>query len=203
MRTGSNQVHRLAAMGLVAALATGCGGDDDGPEVKTNVQTLAGTDFCRYETFDFYDWNEIPGSLPTEPGLVGQAEIISQNEITSELNALGLRQEDTLPDLQINRMYFVGESTELIEQCIGIGSGGGYGFWFGYSCGWLVPVDYTIGTMVVDLVDRADDELVFRGVAERTVEQGNEGQKLEAVIDQAMKEIFNVYEQQVASCPAR
>ncbi len=192
---------RVAAIAVASILVAGCSGEEF-PGVDTSVQVLDGVDFCRFRTFDFYDWSVLPGSLPPEPWVVAQSEIITQNEITAELEALGLRHEDGRPDLQINRFYFTDEETVVKEKCLTVKSAGGYGFWYSYSCGWLVPVDYSIGTVLVDLVDRQQDDLVFRGIAESTVEEGSEGDKLEAKIDHAMAEIFAVYAEQLARCPA-
>lgn len=134
--------------------------------------------------------------------MAAQSAIITQNAITAELEALRLGLEDTRPGLQIDRFYFLEDQTVVGEKCVTVKCAGGYGYGYHDSCGWLVPVDESIGTLVVDVIDRENEELVLRGVDQSTLEEGSEGDQLEAKVDRAMAEIFALYGEQLAGCPA-
>jgi len=70
--------------------------------------------------------------------------------------------------------------------------GGGWGY--GYYGGSHVDVrNVRVGTLVVDLVDRAKGEAVWRGIAEGTVDQNATPQESEAHINAAMEKLFREY----------
>ncbi|HRI18962.1 MAG TPA: DUF4136 domain-containing protein, partial [Burkholderiaceae bacterium] len=140
----------LLSIWMVAA----CGGADS-PNVDTVAETLGSADFCAYKTYDFYDISVIPGSDLTEPSAVAEADAIATEAITNEFTALGMTRDAEHPDLEVNRAYYSSTEIQLEQACIPYG----WGYYWGYDCGWLVANQYTLGAMVIDMVERVGNEL--------------------------------------------
>jgi hypothetical protein len=182
----------LLSVSLIAA----CGGSDS-PNVDTVAETLDSADFCSYRTYDFYDISVIPGSDVVQPELVANADAIATEAIANEFAALGMTRDAERPDLKVNRAYYSSTEIQLEQACIPYG----WGYYWGYDCGWLVANEYTLGAMVIDMVDRAGDELVLRGVSNSAVD--TQGKNLESRITKGVSQVFDYYQQELVGCPAR
>lgn len=181
----------LVSVSLLAA----CGGSDS-PNVDTVAKTLPTADFCAFQTYDFYDISVIPGSDVLQPEQVANADAIATEAITNEFNALGMTRDGDNPDLKVNRAYYSSQEIQLEQACIPYG----WGYWWGYDCGWLVANEYTLGAMVIDMVDRATNELVLRGVSNSAVD--NPGKNLESRITKGVSQVFDYYQAELTGCPA-
>ena len=162
----------LLSVSLIAA----CGGSD-----SPNVDTVA-------ETLD---------SDVVQPELVANADAIATEAIANEFAALGMTRDAERPDLKLNRAYYSSTEIQLEQACIPYG----WGYYWGYDCGWLVANEYTLGAMVIDMVDRAGDELVLRGVSNSAVD--TQGKNLESRITKGVSQVFDYYQQELVGCPAR
>jgi hypothetical protein len=146
-----------AAALLLASCATA-------PLVQTSRNPDA--DFERYVTFTFRtplgtDRNE------------GTETILSQtlkHRAHAELTALGYRYVDAGADLRVN--FFI-ESREVLESRPGSGVSIGYGVYHRHVGVWS---DYgrdirqvTEGTLHMDVVDTAENQLVWEGLAEARI----------------------------------
>ncbi|HSN52604.1 MAG TPA: DUF4136 domain-containing protein [Woeseiaceae bacterium] len=181
-----SHVRRVtAAIALVAVslLASAC---SSGPRIITN----SAPDFsvANYRTFGFFQ------PLSTDRGNVRSLE--SNQLIASasrELENAGLRRDDANPDLLVN---FVISTRETLQSrpssSVGVHHGmGRYGTWGGYSMSMSTTevVQQTEGTLGVDLVDRARNELVWEGAATaRITNQMRENR--DQVLDDAIADIF-------------
>ena len=157
-----------------------------GPTIITN--SAPEFSIANYRTFGFFR------PLGTDRGSVQSLE--SKQLITSttrELEMAGLRRDDANPDLLVN---FVIATRETLQSrpssSVGVHHGmGRYGTWGGYSMGMSTTevVQRTEGTLGVDLVDRARNQLVWEGAATARVTDSMR-QNRDQVLDSAIADIF-------------
>ena len=176
-------VAGLSFLLITASMMTAC---SSGPKIITN----SAPDFsiANYRTFGFFR------PLGTDRGSVQSLE--SKQLITSttrELEMAGLRRDDANPDLLVN---FVIATRETLQSrpssSVGVHhSRGRYGTWGGYSMGVSTTevVQRTEGTLGVDLVDRARNQLVWEGAATARVTDQMR-QNRDQVLDSAIADIF-------------
>ena len=176
-------VTAVAALLLVSALSAGC---SSGPRIITN----SAPDFsiANYQTFGFFD------PLTTDRGNVRSLE--SKQLIASatrELEMAGLRRDDSNPDLLVN---FVISTRDTLQtrpsSSVGMHhSRGRYSTWSGYSMSASTTevVQRTEGTLGVDVVDRARNQLVWEGAATANVTDRMRENR-DQVLDNAITEIF-------------
>jgi hypothetical protein len=134
---------------------------------KPQIQWNEGFDFSAISTFQ---WKDEAGMTlaRTQPFL--HSRIV--NAIEFELTGTGLTQVDTNPDVYVT--YYGSTETEVTLQSDSISYGyGAYGRagWGAFGYGRTVPVatntrvvEYERGTLVVDIWNAADNELIWRGV---------------------------------------
>ena len=178
-----NQSVAFFAVLVFAAISSGC---SSGPRIITN----SAPDFsvANYRTFGFFR------PLSTDRGDVQSLEskqLIAST--TRELEMAGLRRDDANPDLLVN---FVISTRETLQSrpssSVGVHHGmGRYGTWGGYSVGMSTTevVQRTEGTLGVDLVDRALNQLVWEGAATARVTDQMRKNRDQA-LDSAIADIF-------------
>lgn len=169
---------------LVASLSlAGC---SSGPRIITNSDPAA--DWMSYRTFGFFN------PLGTDRGNV--RSIMSNQLIqstTREMEAAGYTRADSNPDLMIN---FVVTTRETLQTRPSTGASmhhgrGRYGTWSGWSAGASTTevVQRTEGTLGVDIVDRARNQLVWEGAATQRVTNTTRENQAQ-VLDSAIADIF-------------
>jgi hypothetical protein len=176
-------VTTITSLLLVAALSAAC---SSGPRIITN----SAPDFsvANYQTFGFFR------PLSTDRGRVQSLEskqLIAST--TRELEMAGLRRDDANPDLLVNFVIATRETLQTRpSSSVGVHhSRGRYGTWGGYSMGVSTTevVQRTEGTLGVDLVDRARNQLVWEGAATARVTDQMR-QNRDQVLDSAIADIF-------------
>jgi hypothetical protein len=178
----------LLALGLVLTACT------TAPRVRSEAAPDA--NLQQYRTYGFFD------KLGTDTqGYTTLTTRQLRTAIAREMEARGYTLSDT-PDLQIN--FFVA-TKDKIEGTTGprVGVSYGHGRW---SRGWGTAVgigsrdlrNYTEGSLTIDLVDRAKNELVWRGVAESRVTRAAL-EKPEAAVNTAVTAIFEKYPREVVA----
>jgi hypothetical protein len=176
----------LATALAAAALGAGCASK---PEVRHDRDQLA--DFSAYKTFAFQETHVPASGAPAAPGMLGTPyttlhEARLRQAAVRELERQGLTQVVQGADLRVHVALKVVQRQELHT------SPGTRSVGFGYR-GWsttrLDTVDVRQGTLVVDLVDVRRNALVWRGVAEGTVEDAD-AQNPGAAIERAMTDVF-------------
>jgi hypothetical protein len=175
----------IVVLMLAVGALSGCA---SGPTIITN----SAPDFVLgdYRTFSFLD------PLSTDRGTVRSLEsthLIAS--ATRELENAGLRRVESNGDLLIN---FVLSSRETLQtrstpsSSFGIHHGTGrYGTWSGYSMSMSTTevVQRTEGTLAVDVISRARNQLVWEGAARGRVTDSMR-QNIEQVLDNAIRDIF-------------
>jgi len=154
------------------------------PNTYSNVDINA--DFGQYKTFGFFE------TLATDrSGYETSESRYLKNAVTREMRLRNIQPADQ-PDLMVN--FFINTNEKIRSRQTPTAGGyygyrGSYGAWGGYE----TRIDqYTEGTLNIDVVDPRTQKLVWEGtiVGRITDEVLN---NIEAVIDEAVKEIFKQF----------
>jgi hypothetical protein len=175
---------RLAAVGALALLVAGCA---SGPDIRADFDPAA--DFGRFRTFGFVE------QAGTDAGDARSiTTTLLQNAATREMEARGYVRAEN-PDLVIN---FHGQLEERVDiqsrPAPTMGPTWGYRGWPGSTWGgWggteVTTRRYNVGTLVVDLVDLQQRQMVFQGTAQGTVTRDMQRNR-EQTINDAVARIF-------------
>ncbi len=148
---------------------------------RVNVDYDKSADFSKYRTFA---WKK---GTPSKDPLM---EKRIRDAVENELRAKSLNQADGAPDL-----YVVTHASSRKEQQVHIDNLGysGYGGrgWYSRGPTRVNVYEIPIGTLMVDLVDAKTNELVWRGLAEKTLSEKPE--KVAKLIYKVVKKMFKKY----------
>lgn len=170
---------------LVAAFLPGC---QSAPDVRSDYDRSA--DFGKFRTFNFV-------AQPATDKL-GYSSLTTQQlevAVAEQMRQRGYTQADH-PDLLVNfsgklqNMQEVRSTPATVGPYYGYRSGS-YGAWPGYA-GDVYTVNYTQGTLNIDIVDAAANRMVWEGVGVGEVTQEHL-QNREAMINKAVTDIFARY----------
>ena len=177
------RIRSTLALTLVALCLASC---STGPTIITNSDPSA--DWSQYRTFGFFN------PLGTDRGNV--RSIVSNQLIestTREMEKAGFRFAESQPDLLIN---FVLSTRETIQTRPSSSasmhhSRGRYSTWSGWSMSASTTevVQRTEGTLGIDIVDRARNQLVWEGAASKSVTESTRQNQAE-VLDSAIADVF-------------
>lgn len=174
-KTRSRLVSLAMALGLLLAMGSRVGAQD----VKTNA--MPGVDFSKYHT---YKWVAIQGS--THPNQIIDAEI--KQSIDAQLSAKGLTKTDgDKADIFVAYQTAVDQQ----KQWNGYGEGGGWRWGGGMATATSSTID--VGSLVVDLYDPGTKQLVWTGMATKTLDPSSNQQKNQKNLDKAMAKLFKNY----------
>ncbi len=175
---------RLLAAGVALLLMAGCA---SGPDVRGDFDPAA--DFGRFRTFGFVE------QAGTDAGDARSiTTTLLQNAAAREMEARGYVRSET-PDLVIN---FHGRLEERVDiqsrPAPSMGPTWGYRGWAGSPWGgWggteVTTRRYNVGTIVIDLVDLQQRQMVFQGSVQGTVTRQMQ-QNREQTINEAVAEVF-------------
>jgi hypothetical protein len=172
---------KLFAAGAAFMLLAGCA---SGPEIRGDFDPAA--DFGRFRTFGFVE------QAGTDAGDARSiTTTLLQNAAAREMEARGYVRSDT-PDLVIN---FHGRLEERVDiqsrPAPSMGPTWGYRGWAGSPWGGteVTTRRYNVGTLVIDLVDLQQRQMVFQGSAQGTVTRQMQ-QNREQTINETVARIF-------------
>ena len=175
---------RQFAIGVAVLLVAGCA---SGPDVRGDFDPAA--DFGRFRTFGFVE------QAGTDAGDARSiTTTLLQNAAAREMESRGYVRSDT-PDLVIN---FHGRLEERVDiqsrPAPTMGPTWGYRGWAGSPWGgWggteVTTRRYNVGTLVIDLVDLQQRQMVFQGSVQDTVTRQMQ-QNREQTINEAVAQIF-------------
>ena len=150
---------------------------------KVRVDYDRGSLFSHYRT---YQWAPLPEApLPNEqfPNQLMRERIVRFTE--EALAAKGLRRVDTGGDLLVGYQMKVAEQ----QQFTTVGSGWGWGWGSDFS---TTTTEIVLkGTLVIDMMDPHQKQLVFQGVSTSTI--SSKPQKNTKKLRKAVNEIFEKY----------
>lgn len=186
MQKAHRSIPGLALLVLGSLMLHGCA---SGPSIVANSDPSA--DWTSFRTFGFFQ------PLGTDRGTV--RSIMSTQLIesaTREMQSAGFTRSDSNPDLLIN---FVVSTRETLQTRPSTSasmhhSRGRYSTWNGWSASMSTTevVQRTEGTLAVDIVDRARNQLVWEGAATGRV-TNNTRQNQDQVLDEAIADIFTQF----------
>jgi len=155
------------------------------------------TDFGRFKT---YKWVVVKDAGKAN----NLAEQQIKNAIDAELASKGLNKVDSDPaDLYVAYQAGIGQEKQFSSYSTGFGGGWGYGG--GWGGGWYGPGGMTssstygstdtiyVGQLVVDMYDSANKDLVWRGVASKTLDEKAKPEKQEKNLAKAVKKLLKNY----------
>jgi hypothetical protein len=175
-----NSVVRLALVQLLLALALqGC---ESAPNVRSDYDRSA--DFGKYRTYNFV-------ARPSTDK-AGYSSLTTQQleaAVSAEMQKRGYTRSDN-PDLLIN---FAGKLRDKQDIVSSPGPyygyrAGMYGAWPGYTND-VYTVNYTEGTLNIDMIDAGRKQMVWEGVGVGEVTK-SDLQNREATINKAVADIF-------------
>jgi hypothetical protein len=191
-----NPIYRIVIILITLASSvlgfTGCA---TGPDVRAEYDHSV--DFSRYHTFAFFE--------PLGTDRSGYESIVSQYlkaATRQELEARGLRYDETAPQLRVNFNAKLSEKLRTYQSGSSLGVGY-YGYRGGYYSPWAAYPNqesvspYTEGTLNIDLVDASRKKMVWEGVAVGTVTQNNL-QNLQPTINTAVRAAFTKFPVSIA-----
>jgi Domain of unknown function (DUF4136) len=150
------------------------------------------TDFSRFKT---YKWVELKNATKVD-NLVDQQ---IKDTVDAQLATKGLTKIDAdNADLYIGYQAAVGQEKEYTSYNTGWGYGGGWGGgWYGGGMGGGTTYGSTstihIGQVAVDMYDSANKDLVWRGVASKTLDEKAKPEKRQKNLTKAMTKLFKNY----------
>lgn len=161
LKPGSSRSGRTTVAAAMALLLWSCA---TAPLVQTSRNPEA--DFAGYASFTF----RAPLGTDRDDGTETILSQALKQRARAELTALGYRYVDDGADLRVN--FFI-ESREVIEDRPGSGVSIGYGVYHRHIGVWH---DYgrdirqvTEGTLHLDVVDTAENQLVWEGLGEARI----------------------------------
>lgn len=172
---------------ITALLCTCAAGAQD---VRYNFDKK--TDFSRFKT---YKWVQLKDASKVD-NLVDQQ---IKQAAEAQLAAKGLTKvEDESADLFVGYQTAVGQEKEFTSYNSNWGYGPGwyYGGWYGAGgMGTTYGQTSTIyvGQLAIDMYDSANKDLVWRGVASKTLDEKAKPEKREKNLAKAMKKLFKNY----------
>ncbi|HRO28506.1 MAG TPA: DUF4136 domain-containing protein [Luteimonas sp.] len=182
---------------FLLALLAGCA---SGPRVSTEVDPQA--DFSRYRTFAFYS----PLAIERD-GYTSAASERMKAAARHEMESRGYVFTADKPDLWVNINAYTQRRTEVSTM-----PSVDYGYYYSYRARgyyvmpyWRDRTDvyqYTEGTLNVDLVDAAQNRLVWEGIAVGRVTRTKDVAERDARVDRGMADIFAQYPYRAGSVPA-
>jgi hypothetical protein len=155
------------------------------------------TNFSKFKT---YKWVNIKDAAKVN-GLVDQQ---IKDAIDAELAAKGLTKvEDDSANLYVGFQAAIGQEKQYTSYSSDWGYGGGWyrGGWYGGGMGSSTTTGQTdtiyVGQLAVDMYDSANKDLVWRGVASKTINEKAKPDKQQKNLAKAMKKLFKNYPPQV------
>jgi Domain of unknown function (DUF4136) len=167
---------RIARVGIGLILALLACGATQAQDVTTNA--MPGTDFTKFHT---YKWVTIQGA--SYPNQIMDAQI--KTSIDSQLAAKGLTKIDSdKADLYIGYQASIDQE----RQWNAYGTGGGLRWGGGMASATSSTI--SIGTLVLDMYDPANKQLVWTGRATKTIDPKANQEKRQKNLDKTMAKLL-------------
>jgi hypothetical protein len=162
-----------------------------GQDVRYNFDKNA--DFSKFKT---YKWVSIKDAAKVND--LTEKQIIAS--VDAELAAKGLTQvSDDSANLFIGYQAGVGQEKQFTSFSSDWGYGGGWyrGGWYGGAGGMSTTTGQTstiyVGQLAVDMYDPANHDLIWRGVASKTINPKAKPEKQEKNLAKAVKKLLKNY----------
>jgi hypothetical protein len=174
---------RIAALAAAVLVLGAC---ESGPDVRADYDKAA--DFSQYKTFNFLTDANTAKSLALQN---------LQRAAQREMEQRGYTMTAQNPDLLVHFQGKIEEKTEIESTPAPYYGGYGYRGWYGAPYGGWGGTEvstrrYNVGTVVMDVVDRAKQQVVFQaGLSDVVTKEMR--QNMSATIDAAVTQMFARY----------
>jgi len=168
-----------------------------GSSLKVTSDYNGELDFSKYKTYNYFrphpdSVQEISNS-PVIANQLNQRRI--ENAINEEMLLRGYELSDN-PDILIGFYIKVEDKTDITTTTYGSPYYRGYGYhgyYGGYGHGYtdVSSYNYKYGTLIIDLVDTRDNELIWYGTASKALKDNNRNP--EATINYIVTKMFYQY----------
>jgi len=136
------------------------------------------TDFSKYSSYEFLGWQN-----DSDKALSEFDKKRMRDAFHSELDARDLKKVDSDADMTISLYIVISQKTSTTAYTNYYGSSGygyrrgGRGWGNGYSTTVYSESDYLEGTLVMDVFDAENKELIWQGVATGTIKKPEKREK--------------------------
>jgi len=167
-----NVFLKLLSLGIVLSIFTSCS------STKVTADYDKTVDFTKYKTFEYYGWAQESDKLLND---LDKKRI--EDSFANEFYSRGLSYVQTGGDLIVTLFIVVEQKTQTTANTtsMGGGYGGYYGGYYGYGPGYgwgpsystttVSTYDYAVGTLVCDVFDKASEQLIWEGIASKTIDE--------------------------------
>jgi hypothetical protein len=147
---------------------------------------------ARFEDYRTYDWAPVPETAPKNAKQAMQRNDLLdkriRNAVDARLAEKGLTRDTKSPDLLV--VYHLG-----IEDKVQV-TDWGYrysDYYWGYGGRDIDVYNYKEGTLMIDLVDANTHQLVWRGAAQKPLDEKSSPEKAEQTINNVVGKILSQY----------
>ncbi len=142
------------------------------------------TNFSDLKTFD---WMQVPEKAGMD-GLIVQRV---KNAVNAELKAKGFMMTSNNPDFLIANHIGKKDRVQVSSWGYGYGHRGYRGGSWGRS--GVSTYQYEEGSLILDFVDTKSKKMIWRGVVKAEVQNADTPEKIDTLINEAVKEILKKY----------
>ena len=164
---------KLLGLALTAFLFASCS------SLKVTADYDKTVDFTKYKTFEYYGWQKDSDKMINE---LDKKRI--EDAFANEFYKRGMTYVKEGGDLVVTLFIVLQQKTEQQATTTGMAGGpygGYYGGYYGYGPGWgwgggystttVREYNYVVGTLVCDVFDKAEERLIWEGIASKTVDE--------------------------------
>ena len=160
--------------------------------VKVTADYDKTVDFSKYKTFEYYGWAKESDKLLND---LDKKRI--EDAFANEFYKRGLTYVQSDGDLVVTLFIIVEQKTQQTAHTSSMG-GGYYGDYYGYGPGYgwgpsystttVSTYDYEVGTLVCDVFDKANEQLIWEGIASKTIDEdpGTRDKNIPKVVEMLM-----------------
>jgi hypothetical protein len=145
-------------------------------------------DFSTYKTYNYAE-----GDLLPNVGQLDRNRIIEA--IENEMSQKGFTKSDN-PDIRLDMHVKTEEQTQATATTSGSAYGygyGRYGYGGGFSTTQISYDEYTVGTLIINLVENSSQNIVWQGTGSKTLAENASTDKKESNINYTIQQIFRNY----------
>ncbi len=168
-------------------------------DLKVTADYDKNADFSSFKTFNIKTYQS--GEMESTPLKMMTVSFIEE-AIIDELMDRGYTLSDN-PDIEVYYYVKLNDETKVSTTGVSGGMYGGSPYYYGYYGGYSYyenyqVVDYTEGSLIIELVDNNKDRAIWQGIGTQSVTQETASQKS---IQQIVYSIFSSYKWKVETSP--
>ena len=172
----------IASLSLSAGLACST--------VRVSTDYDPSVEFARLQTYDWLDERSgVEGDREDVRGLLDRR---IRSAVEDELSGKGLSRDDAAPDLLVTYQLAVDTKLDIDTLHTGLGYGRGW-YGGGLATSQTIVREYDEGTLLIDLVDPASRQLVWRGTGVSRVRDAKSPEQREEIVRDTVSRILESF----------